>query len=184
MNCNFTPTALPGLTLIKPKVHSDPRGFFLETYSADAFRSAGIDAVFVQDNHSRSLQKGVLRGLHFQTPPFEQSKLVRVIRGAAFDVAVDLRRTSPTYGHWRGFELSEGNFDMLFIPRGFAHGFCTLAEGTELVYKVDSPYSSAHDAGVIWNDPDLAIEWPLCGEPVLSDKDRALPPLSALAAAF
>ncbi|MDR0331182.1 MAG: dTDP-4-dehydrorhamnose 3,5-epimerase [Chitinispirillales bacterium] len=176
----FIPTDLPGLTIIKPKVRSDPRGFFLESYSAAAFSSAGIDAVFVQDNHSRSLQRGVLRGLHFQTAPFEQSKLVRVIRGAVFDVAVDLRRGSPTYRQWRGFELSESNFDMLFIPRGFAHGFCTLAEGTEIVYKVDSPYSPAHDAGVIWNDADLAIGWPLSGDPVLSDKDRGLPALASV----
>jgi dTDP-4-dehydrorhamnose 3,5-epimerase len=120
----------------------------------------------------------VIRGLHFQKPPFEQSKLVRVIRGSVFDVAVDLRRDSATYGRWLGFELSERNFDMLFIPRGFAHGFCTLEEGTEIVYKVDNPYSREHDAGIIWNDPAVGIDWPLGGiEPVLSDKDKALPRL-------
>jgi dTDP-4-dehydrorhamnose 3,5-epimerase len=172
----FIKTDLSGLTLIKPAVRSDARGFFLESYSAAAFKSAGIDRVFVQDNHSRSLQRGVIRGLHFQLPPFEQSKLVRVIRGSVFDVAVDLRRDSATFGRWLGFELSERNFDMLFIPRGFAHGFCTLEEGTEVVYKVDNPYSKEHDAGIIWNDPAMAIDWPLGGaEPVLSDKDRALP---------
>jgi dTDP-4-dehydrorhamnose 3,5-epimerase len=174
----FIKTGIPGLTLIKPKVHSDARGFFLETYSAAVFKSAGLDSVFVQDNHSRSLQRNVIRGLHFQKPPFEQSKLVRVIRGSVFDVAVDLRRDSASYGRWLGFELSERNFDMLFIPRGFAHGFCTLEEGTEVVYKVDNPYSREHDAGIVWNDLSVGVEWPLCGaEPVLSDKDKALPVL-------
>ena len=172
----FIKTDIDGLVLIKPRVHADIRGFFLESYSASQFSAGGIGCVFVQDNHSRSVPAGVLRGLHFQTPPFEQSKLVRVIRGAAFDVAVDLRRGSPTFGRWRAFELSERNFDMLFIPRGFAHGFCTLEENTEIVYKVDNPYSPANDAGVIWNDPELAIDWPVSG-PVLSDKDRTLPGL-------
>jgi len=174
----FIKTDLRGLTLIKPKVHGDARGFFLETYSAPVFQAAGIESVFVQDNHSRSLQRNVIRGLHFQKPPFEQSKLVRVIRGSVFDVAVDLRRDSSTYGRWLGFELSERNFDMLFIPRGFAHGFCTLEEGTEVVYKVDNVYSPEHDAGIVWNDPAIGVEWPLNGaEPILSDKDKALPRL-------
>jgi len=177
----FIKTSFSGLTLIKPKVHGDARGFFLETYSAPVFKSAGIDCVFVQDNHSRSLQRNVIRGLHFQTPPFEQSKLVRVIRGSVFDVAVDLRRGSSTYGQWLGFELSERNFDMLFIPRGFAHGFCTLEEGTEVVYKVDNVYSREHDGGIIWNDPVIGVDWPLCGaDPILSDKDRSLPSLERL----
>jgi len=170
----FIKTGIDGLTLIKPKVHSDHRGFFLESYSAPLFAAAGINHTFVQDNHSKSVPAGVLRGLHFQTPPFEQSKLVRVVRGSVFDVAVDLRRGSPTFGRWLGFELSERNFDMLFIPRGFAHGFCTLEENTEIVYKVDNPYSPANDAGILWNDPDLAIDWPVA-DPVLSDKDRGLP---------
>jgi dTDP-4-dehydrorhamnose 3,5-epimerase len=172
----FIKTPISGLILIKPKVHSDARGFFLETYSAPLFKAAGIDAVFVQDNHSRSLPRNVIRGLHFQKPPFEQSKLIRVIRGSIFDVAVDIRRESPTYGQWLGFELSERNFCMLFIPRGFAHGFCTLEEGTEVVYKVDNVYSPEHDAGIVWNDPTIGIAWPLNGaEPMLSDKDKALP---------
>ena len=175
----FIKTSLSGLTLIKPKVHSDHRGFFLETYSEPLFKAAGIDDVFVQDNHSRSVQRNVIRGLHFQKPPFEQSKLVRVIRGSIFDVAVDIRRESPTYGQWLGFELSERNFDMVFIPRGFAHGFCTLEEGTEVVYKVDNVYSRDHDAGIIWNDPTVGVDWPLHGaEPILSDKDRVLNQLS------
>lgn len=172
----FIKTDIDGLVLIKPKVHTDHRGFFLETYSAPVFAAAGIDAVFVQDNHSKSVAKGVLRGLHFQTAPFEQSKLVRVVRGSVFDVAVDIRPDSPTFGQWRGFELSERNFNMLFIPRGFAHGFCTLEENTEIVYKVDNPYSRENDAGIIWNDPDIAIEWP-AGDPVLSEKDSGLPKL-------
>jgi len=172
----FIKTDIDGLVLIKPKVHTDHRGFFLETYSAPVFAAAGIDAVFVQDNHSKSVAKGVLRGLHFQTAPFEQSKLVRVVRGSVFDVAVDIRPDSPTFGQWRGFELSERNFNMLFIPRGFAHGFCTLEENTEIVYKVDNPYSRENDAGIIWNDPDIAIEWPAC-DPVLSEKDSGLPKL-------
>jgi dTDP-4-dehydrorhamnose 3,5-epimerase len=174
----FIQTDISGLILVKPKVHSDARGFFLETYSAPVFKSAGINNVFVQDNHSRSLERNVIRGLHFQKPPFEQSKLVRVIRGSIFDVAVDIRRGSPTYGRWLGFELSERNFDMLFVPRGFAHGFCTLEEGTEVVYKVDNVYSREHDSGIIWNDPAIGVDWPLNGaDPILSDKDRALPPL-------
>ena len=174
----FIKTDIDGLILIKPKVYNDSRGFFLESYSAPLFASAGIDCVFVQDNHSKSVAKGVLRGLHFQTPPFEQSKLVRVVRGAVFDVAVDLRRGSPTYKQWRSFELSERNFNMLFIPKGFAHGFCTLEENSEIQYKVDNPYSPTHDSGIIWNDPDIGVDWPV-SEPVLSEKDKALPRLAA-----
>lgn len=173
----FIKTDIDGLTLIKPKVYSDRRGFFIETYSAPVFAAAGIETVFVQDNHSKSVSKGVLRGLHFQTAPFEQSKLVRVIKGAVFDVAVDLRPGSPTFGQWRGFELCDSNFHMLFIPRGFAHGFCTLEENTEFVYKVDNPYSKENDTGIIWNDPDIAVRWPI-SEPILSDKDSALPTLA------
>jgi dTDP-4-dehydrorhamnose 3,5-epimerase len=175
----FIKTGIDGLTLIKPVVHTDHRGFFLESYSAPLFAAAGIDAVFVQDNHSKSVAGGVLRGLHFQTEPFAQAKLIRVVRGAVFDVAVDLRPASPTFGKWQGFELSESNFQMLFIPRGFAHGFCTLEEGTEFVYKVDNPYSREHDGGIIWNDPDIAVEWPV-SDPVLSGKDSALPTFASV----
>jgi dTDP-4-dehydrorhamnose 3,5-epimerase len=170
---NFIKTDIDGLILIKPAVHNDSRGFFLESYSAPIFASAGIDCAFVQDNHSKSIAKGVLRGLHFQTPPCEQGKLVRVIRGSIFDAAADLRRGSPTFGQWRAFELSERNFDMLFIPKGFAHGFCTLEENTEIVYKVDSLYSRDNDSGIMWDDPDLSIKWPV-SDPVLSDKDKSL----------
>jgi dTDP-4-dehydrorhamnose 3,5-epimerase len=144
----------------------------VEYYNHEAFANAGIDLPFVQDNHSRS-QKGVLRGLHFQrTHP--QGKLIRVVSGVVFDVTVDLRKGSPTFGKWRGFELSAVNFHILFVPEGFAHGFCTLEENSEVQYKVDNPYSPAHECGIRWNDPDLAIAWPH-KEPVLSAKDLVLP---------
>ncbi|MDR0306435.1 MAG: dTDP-4-dehydrorhamnose 3,5-epimerase [Chitinispirillales bacterium] len=175
----FIKTDIDGLILVKPKVFTDNRGFFLESYSVSKFKEGGIDSTFVQDNHSCSTAAGVIRGLHFQTEPFSQSKLIRVIRGAIFDVAVDLRLSSPTFGQWRGFELSAVNFDMLFIPRGFAHGFCTLIENSEIVYKADNLYSPQHDAGVIWNDPDLAIKWPT-DNPVLSAKDKSLPKLKEI----
>jgi dTDP-4-dehydrorhamnose 3,5-epimerase len=173
----FTKTEIEGLILIEPHVHADHRGFFLESYSAPKFAAAGIDCVFVQDNHSKSSSKGVIRGLHFQTPPCEQSKLVRVIRGSIFDVAVDLRPNSLTYGKWLAFELSEYNFNMLFIPKGFAHGFCTLEDNTEIAYKVDCPYSRENDTGIIWNDPNLSIKWPT-DNPILSEKDGGLPRLA------
>ena len=169
----FIETSLKGVYLIKPKVFCDERGFFLESYSEKVFTENGIDAKFVQDNHSMSLKKGVLRGLHFQLPPNEQAKLVRVTRGKVYDVIVDLRKNSPTYGKWEGFELSAENFEMLFIPRGFAHAYCTLEDDTEFMYKVDNYYSKEHDSGIIWNDPDLAIDWPI-ENPMLSEKDSKL----------
>jgi dTDP-4-dehydrorhamnose 3,5-epimerase len=170
----FIRSDLDGVILIKPDVYSDHRGFFLESYTLQKFADGGIGVSFVQDNHSRSAQKGVLRGLHFQKPPCAQSKLIRATRGAIWDVAVDLRALSPTYGTWRAFELTAENFLMLFVPAGFAHGFCTLAENTEVQYKVDSVYAPAHDSGLRWNDPDLAITWPV-RDPVLSKKDAELP---------
>ena len=170
----FIRTDLEGIILLKPDVHADERGFLLESYSQVRFADGGIDVTFVQDNHSRSAKKGVLRGLHFQVPPVAQSKLIRVTRGAIYDVVVDLRKSSPTYGKWRSFDLSAENFQQLFVPAGFAHGFCTLEENTEVQYKVDSPYSPAHDCGIRWNDPDLAIVWPI-KEPILSAKDHDLP---------
>lgn len=179
----FLQTDFEGVFLIKPKVFNDTRGFFLESYSRKKFEDAGISCTFVQDNHSRSTQKGVVRGLHFQTPPAAQSKLVRVTRGAVWDVIVDLRKESPTFGQWRGFELSEKNFHVLFVPAGFAHGFCTLEADTEMQYKVDSLYSPTHDAGIIWNDPDLSITWPV-QEPILSDKDAKLPLLKSINSPF
>jgi len=170
----FIGADLPGVFLIEPDVHQDHRGFFLESYSRDAFVKAGIAAEFVQDNHSLSVQKGVVRGLHFQLPPFAQSKLLRVTRGAIYDVVVDLRRSSPSYGTWQGFELSSDNFRMLFIPAGFAHGFCTIAENTEVQYKVDCLYAPSADGGIRWNDPNVGVTWPE-STPILSNKDAKLP---------
>lgn len=169
-------TGLPGLALLEPKVFRDERGFFLETYSEATFAGLGIGVRFVQDNHAYSSQQGVLRGLHFQLPPFAQAKLVWVVRGAVLDVAVDLRRDSPTYGRHYSVELSAENKLRLFLPRGFAHGYMTLAPDTEFLYKVDAPYAPKADAGILWNDPDLGIAWP-GGEPVLSEKDTLLPRL-------
>ena len=169
-------TGLPGLALLEPKVFRDERGFFLETYSEAAFAALGIGARFVQDNHAYSVRAGVLRGLHFQLPPYAQTKLVWVVRGSVLDVAVDLRRDSPTYGRHYCVELSAENMLRLFLPRGFAHGYLTLAPDTEFLYKVDAPYMPQADAGILWNDPELGIAWPVA-EPVLSGKDRMLPRL-------
>jgi dTDP-4-dehydrorhamnose 3,5-epimerase len=179
----FIRSDLDGVCLIKPDVHGDHRGFFLESYTRPKFAEAGITTLFLQDNHSRSDQAGVLRGLHFQRPPYAQSKLIRVTRGAIYDVAVDLRKSSPTFGKWRAFELSAENFLHLFVPAGFAHGFCTLVENTEVQYKVDSLYAPAHDSGIRWNDPDLAIDWPV-KDPILSKKDVELPFLRSIESPF
>ncbi len=181
-------TGLPGLLLIEPKVFGDSRGFFLETWSRAAFAAAGLDYDFVQDNHARSGPAGVLRGLHFQLPPAAQAKLVRVTSGAVFDVAADLRKGSPTFGAWYGAILSAGNFRQMLIPRGFAHGYLTLVPDTEFLYKVDAPYAPDRDAGLAWDDPDLAVAWPLAehgiAAPVLSDKDRRLPGLANFLSPF
>jgi dTDP-4-dehydrorhamnose 3,5-epimerase len=173
----FIETSIAGAMLIEPRVFEDERGFFLESYSRPVFAEQGIDAAFVQDNHSLSTRQGVVRGLHFQAPPAAQAKLLRVTAGAVWDVVVDLRRGSKTYGRWEGFELTAANKKMIFVPRGCAHGFCTLAPDTEVMYKVDHPYSREHDGGIRWDDPELAIPWPVDG-PILSAKDRALPLLS------
>ena len=170
----FTETSLPGVILIEPRVFGDTRGFFMETYRADLFRDHGIDETFVQDNHSRSA-RGVLRGLHYQEP-HPQGKLVRCTRGALFDVAVDIRRGSPSFGQWYGVTLSDENKAMLWIPPGFAHGFCTLADETDLVYKTTESYRPEFDRAILWNDPEIAIEWPIA-EPLLSTKDTAAPRL-------
>lgn len=174
--------AISDVLLITPVKHGDARGFFSEVYNAETLRAeAGIDATFVQDNHSLSTGKGVVRGLHFQTPPAEQGKLVRVVRGAILDVAVDLRHGSPTYGQHVAAELSADNWAQLWVPGGFAHGFCTLTETTEVIYKVTSAYSPAHDKGLRWNDPALGIDWPVTeAEATLSEKDRLQPLLAEL----
>jgi dTDP-4-dehydrorhamnose 3,5-epimerase len=169
----FVETSLKGAYIIKLNVFQDERGFFVETYSEKVFQENGIDAKFVQDNHSLSARKGVLRGLHFQLPPNDQAKLARVTRGKVLDVIVDIRKNSPTYGKWEGVELSAENFKMLFVPRGFAHAFLTLEDNTEFIYKVDNFYSPESDSGIIWNDPDLAIDWPI-ENPTLSEKDAKL----------
>lgn len=165
--------------LVRPRRFADSRGWFSESWNRVRFEAWGITADFVQDNHSLSRDAGTLRGIHFQSPPFAQAKLVRCIRGRIWDVAVDLRRASPTYGKWVGAELSAGNGDELFIPAGYGHGFVTLEADSEVIYKVDAPYAPEVDGGIIWNDPDLAIVWPLNGQqPHLSEKDAVLPALS------
>jgi len=173
MPFNFLKTEIDSLTIIEPRAFADDRGFFLESYKKSDFLKNGIDVDFMQDNHSLS-SKGVLRGLHYQKPPYTQAKLVRVVKGAAWDVAVDIRKTSPTYKKWIGIELSENNRKMFYIPEGFAHGFLSLTDEVHLLYKCSNEYSPTHDAGIIWNDPDLAIEWPV-DKPLLSDKDLGLP---------
>ncbi len=178
MPFEFKKVDIQGLILVIPQVYGDERGFFMETYRLSDFRKAGIDAEFVQDNHSRS-SRGVLRGLHYQLHPMAQGKLVRCVRGRVFDVAVDIRKGSPTFGRWFGIELSEKNRYMLWIPQGFAHGFLSLADDTEILYKVSgAEYSPAHERTIRWNDPDIAIDWPLEGlGPILSEKDKNAPPL-------
>jgi dTDP-4-dehydrorhamnose 3,5-epimerase len=172
---NLRETTLPGVLIIEPRVFGDERGFFMETYRVDAFREAGIPHEFVQDNHSRSA-RGVLRGLHYQEPN-PQGKLVRCTRGALFDVAADIRRGSPTFGKWFGLELSDTNKRMLWIPPGFAHGFCALEDGSDLVYKCTSLYDAAADRAILWNDRDIGIDWPIA-EPILSKKDANAPRLA------
>jgi dTDP-4-dehydrorhamnose 3,5-epimerase len=174
-------TAIPGPVIIEPQVFGDDRGFFMESWNAKAFREAGLDLTFVQDNHSRSA-KGVLRGLHFQNPN-PQGKLVRVTAGRAWDVAVDLRRSSPTFGKWEGVELSAANKRMFWVPPGFAHGFVALEDGTDFLYRCTAFYEPAHEHSLLWNDPDVGIVWPLEGiEPQLSGKDQAGKPLSEIEA--
>jgi dTDP-4-dehydrorhamnose 3,5-epimerase len=162
--------------LIEPRRIGDERGWFMEVYSEKAFAALGVADRFVQDNHSLSREQGVLRGLHFQTPPFAQAKLVRCVRGAIWDVAVDVRKGSPSYGRWVSAELSAENGHQLFVPVGFAHGFLTLTPDAEVTYKVSAPYSREHDGGVRYDDPAIGVAWPLAGgTPVLSPKDQALP---------
>lgn len=168
---NIVPTDIPDLLIIEPKVFGDDRGFFLESWNASVFKELGLDLQFVQDNHSRSA-RGVLRGLHFQNPN-PQGKLVRVVAGRVWDVAVDLRKSSPTFGKWAGLELSAANKRMFWVPPGFAHGFVSLEDGTDFLYKCTSFYEPANEHSLAWDDPTVGIEWPLEGiEPQLSAKDK------------
>jgi dTDP-4-dehydrorhamnose 3,5-epimerase len=176
---------IPEVKLIVPKRFEDRRGFFSEIYNAQGLRDAGIDAAFVQDNFSLSRNVGTVRGLHFQTSPHAQAKLVRVSRGRILDVAVDLRRSSATYGKHVAVELSRENWTQIYIPTGFAHGFCTLEPDTEVIYKVTSPYAPQADAGILWSDPDIAIAWPVSPENVtVSEKDAQLPLFKDIAMKF
>lgn len=177
------PLALDGVLEIVPRKFGDARGFFAETFSQQGFAEAGIGIDWVQDNQSLSAEAGVLRGLHFQTAPFAQDKLIRVLRGAIFDVAVDLRPHSPSYGKWDACVLSAQAFNQLLVPKGFAHGFLTLEPGVEVLYKVSAPYAPECDRAIRWDDPALGIAWPLDGrQPILSEKDKAAPLLSHIAA--
>lgn len=180
MPFTFTKAPIDGLVIIEPRAFPDERGFFMESFKQSEFEKAGIFGPFVQDNHSRS-KKGVLRGLHFQRPPYAQGKLVRVSRGRAWDVVVDLRAGSPTFGKYFALELSEENGRLFWISEGFAHGFLALEDDTELQYKCTAEYHAASDGGVRWDDPDLAIAWPDIGmAPIVSAKDAALPLLREL----
>ena len=176
-------TKLLDAYIIEPKVYADHRGFFMETFNIKAFEELGFSYNFVQDNYVVSAKSGVLRGLHYQLEPFSQTKLVQVTYGAVYDVIVDIRVGSPTYGQWQEIILSAENKRQLLIPRGFAHGYCTLAENTAFVYKVDNFYSPQHDRGIAWNDPDLNINWPT-PNPILSDKDTKHPHLQDLETQF
>ncbi len=171
-------TELEGLVLLEPEIHGDERGFLIETFSVAAWAEAGIGTEFVQDNHSRS-SRGILRGLHFQTSP-GQAKLVRCSRGRIWDAAVDLRRDSPAYGRWEGHELDDQRHRQLFVPAGFAHGFCVLSELADVHYKLSSYYDPATEAGIAWDDPEIGIEWPL-DDPQISERDRTAPKLAEIA---
>ncbi|MDQ3572458.1 MAG: dTDP-4-dehydrorhamnose 3,5-epimerase [Actinomycetota bacterium] len=171
-------THIDGLVLLDASAHGDERGFLVESFRAARWAELGVDCEFVQDNHSRS-ERGVLRGLHFQTDP-GQAKLVRCVRGSIWDVAVDLRRDSPSYGKWEGYELSDANHRQLFVPAGFAHGFCVLSDVADVAYKLSSYFNAATEAGIAWDDPDIAIEWPI-PDPQTSDRDRDAPQLAQIA---
>jgi dTDP-4-dehydrorhamnose 3,5-epimerase len=177
----ITPLAIPDVLLITPKRHGDARGWFSETYNSQALAEAGVDCAFVQDNQAFSARRGTVRGLHFQSAPHAQAKLVRVLRGAIYDVAVDIRQGSPSFGRWVGAELTAEGGEQLLVPRGFAHGYCTLTDDTELFYKVDGFYAPQAEGGVHWRDPDLGIDWPIpAAEATLNARDAALPTLAQL----
>ena len=185
---HFAPTLDPGhplyaagVRVIAPAKFGDDRGFFSETYNASRLAEQGITDTFIQDNHSWSRDPGTIRGMHFQTPPFAQAKLVRVTRGRIVDVVVDIRHTSPTYGRHVAVEISAAAWNQIYVPIGFAHGLCTLEPDTEVLYKVTAPYAPAHDKGLLWNDPALGIEWPVAAETaILSAKDKVQPRLADL----
>ena len=182
---HLKPHAIPDVKLMTPVRHGDHRGFFSEVYNRRALLSEGVDIDFVQDNHSLSTERGTVRGLHFQVPPFAQAKLVRVLSGSAFDVAVDLRRGSPTFGRHVSVTLSAAEGNQILVPAGFAHGLMTLQPRTEVLYKVSDYYAPDHDRGILWNDPALEIDWPITGpEAVVSDKDLAQPTLADFATPF
>lgn len=169
-----TPLQLQGASILEPVVHGDNRGFFMESYNEEVMNKLGLNYNFIQDNQSLSAEVGVLRGLHYQLNPKAQTKLIRVLSGVIYDVIVDIRRNSPTFGQWIGVILSEYNKRQLLVPKGFAHGFCTLVPNTQVLYKVDEYYSPENDRGILWNDPALGIDWPT-SNPVLSDKDQRHP---------
>ena len=175
---------LKNLKLITPKRWQDVRGFFAETYNKVSYLEHGIDVDFVQDNHSLSREVGTLRGLHFQAPPHAQGKLVRCGRGAIFDVAVDIRQGSPTFGEWQGYELTQENGHQLYVPVGFAHGFVTLEPESEIIYKCSDYYAPETEGAILWNDPDIGIDWPIDVDPILSEKDAVGPLLSELESPF
>ena len=180
---NFTETKLPGVVIVEPKVFGDRRGFFMESWSKRAFEEAGLFYDFVQDNHSSSAVRGTLRGIHFQRGDKAQAKLVRCARGAVLDVAVDLRPASPTYTRWVGVELSEENKRQLLIPRGFGHGFVTLTDEVEFLYKADNYYAPEADGGILWSDPEIGVEWGV-EDPILSEKDTKNPLLKDAVTGF
>jgi dTDP-4-dehydrorhamnose 3,5-epimerase len=185
MSLDVTALAIPDVRIIRTRKFGDHRGFFSETWNRKSFAEAGIDIDFVQDNHSLSAEIGTLRGLHFQGPPHAQDKLVRVVKGRILDVAVDLRQSSPTFGKWVAAELSAEGWQQILVPIGFAHGFCTLEADTEVIYKVSNYYAPQADFGVLWNDPDLGIDWPVSPDKVvLSDKDKIQPRFSELKQLF
>ncbi len=181
----FRKLELDGVVEIVPDRFGDERGFFSEVYNSEVYKANGIDVDFVQDNHSFSQPAAVLRGLHFQRPPFAQAKLVRVVRGAVFDVAVDIRKGSPNYGKWVGLEISADKWNQLFLPAGFAHGFVSLEPDTEFLYKVSAPYSAEHDGSIRFDDPEIGIDWPVdLADVILSNKDKAARTLDATETGF
>ena len=185
MPMDVTETKIPGVKIIKPVCHVDQRGTFVETHQQTKYAAAGIDVAFVQDNLITNQKTGTIRGLHFQRPPAAQAKLVYVVRGSIFDVAVDIRHGSPTFGQWVSEHLSASDQKQIFLPVGIAHGYCSIEDDTEVAYKVSAVYAPDMEAGLAWNDPDLAIAWPDLGNDiVIADRDQSLPALAALEPLF